>query len=229
MNVDVGPFVILSVTTGSHAYGLAGPASDLDRRGVFVPPAAWHWSLTKPPEQVESIVDGVDAVDFEVEKFVRLALKGSPTVLEMLWSPLVTHTTLVGDELRRVRGAFLSRAVVDAYLGYAQSQAALVKRKAAGGARPYKPAMHLIRLLHAGLHVCRTGEVLVEVGEHAAELRAIRNGEVSAAEVEARAAALTGELQAARATCPLPPAPDVGRAAAFLLTARRHGLTVAWS
>jgi len=219
VSVDVGPFVILGVTTGSHAYGLAGPASDVDRRGVFVPPAAWHWSLSKPPEQVESIVDGIDAVDFEVEKFVRLALKGSPIILEMLWSPLVTRTTPLGDELRRVRGAFLSQAVVAAYLGYAQSQAALVKRKAAPG----KPAMHLIRLLHAGLHVCRTGEVMVEVGDHAAELRAIRNGDVSAADIDARAAELTAELQAARLVSVLPPAPDVGQAEAFLLSARRHG------
>src|SRR4051794_13002408 len=38
---------------GSQAYGLAGQASDVDRRGVYLPPAELQWSLYGVPAQLE--------------------------------------------------------------------------------------------------------------------------------------------------------------------------------
>src|SRR3954469_3918571 len=183
---DVSAFVIYRVMVGSRAFGLATESSDEDRRGVFLPPADWHWSLTKPPEQVEFFADGVEEVDWEVEKFVRLALQANPNILETLWSPAVLFADETGEGMRRLRGAFLSRHLYKTYSGYVLSQFRLMKRgyDADGQFKP-KHAMHLIRLLHSGIHALTEGEIRVDVAEHREELLAIRRGERTFAEVEA--------------------------------------------
>jgi predicted nucleotidyltransferase len=42
------------------------------------------WSLTKSPEQIEYASEGVEEVDWEIEKFLRLALQANPNLLETL-------------------------------------------------------------------------------------------------------------------------------------------------
>ena len=124
---DLRQFVILRVAVGSRAFGLATDASDEDRRGVFLPPAELTWSLFKPPEQVEYASDGIEEVDWELEKFLRLALQANPNILETLWSPLVLHVTELGQELRDLRAAFLSRHLYKTYSGYVLSQFRLMQ------------------------------------------------------------------------------------------------------
>ena len=93
--------------------------------------------------------------------------------------------------------------------------------------RRYKPkhAMHLIRLLHSGIHVLREGDIRVDVGEHRDELLAIRRGEVPFEQVEARALELDRLFQEAFATTKLPERPDTERANRFLIAARRRRVT----
>ena len=221
MSVDVQPFVFLRVVTGSRAFGLSTPESDEDRRGIYLPPATWHWSLTKPPEQVESIVDGIDTIDWEIEKYLTQALKGNPTILETLWSPQVLFANVLGEELISLRRCFLSRRLIATYSGYSQNQFHLMERKARAG-EPFrvKHAMHLIRLLHSGLHAARTGEILVDVGEHRDELLAIRRGEKSWDEIAARRTELDAEFRAAFDDSVLPELPDTARVNEFLVEAR---------
>src|SRR5437763_7101533 len=135
---DVSAFVVYRVTVGSRAFGLSTESSDEDRRGVYLPPADWHWSLSKPPEQVEFFTTGVEEVDWEIEKFVRLALQANPNILETLWSPAVLHTDETGDALRAMRTAFLSRHLYRTYSGYVLSQFRLMKKGFATN-RHYKP------------------------------------------------------------------------------------------
>ncbi|HEY2785041.1 MAG TPA: nucleotidyltransferase domain-containing protein, partial [Fimbriiglobus sp.] len=59
---DVTKYIILKVTLGSRAFGLATNTSDKDHRGIYLSPADWHWSLTKPPDQVDSASAGVEEV-----------------------------------------------------------------------------------------------------------------------------------------------------------------------
>ena len=221
MSVDVQPYVFLRVVTGSRAFGLSTPESDEDRRGIYLPPATWHWSLTKPPEQVDSIIDGVDVIDWEIEKYLSQALKGNPTILETLWSPLLLFANELGEELVSLRRCFLSRRLIATYSGYSQNQFALMERKARSG-EPFrvKHAMHLIRLLHSGIHAARTGEILVDVGEHRDELLAIRRGERTWDEVAARRAELDAEFRAAFDASTLPASPDTARVNEFLINAR---------
>lgn len=220
---DVSAYVVFRVMLGSRAFGLATESSDEDRRGVFLPPAEWHWSLTKPPEQVEFFGDGVEEIDWEIEKFVRLALQANPNILETLWSPVVLDCDETGHELLAIRTAFLSRHIYRTYSGYVLSQFRLMKRGFATDRR-YKPkhAMHLIRLLHSGIHALREGDIRVDVGEHRDELLAIRRGEIAFDAVEARMLELDRVFQDAFAVTKLPEKPDTARANRFLIAARRR-------
>lgn len=75
---DLRKFVIYRCQVGSKAYGLATEESDDDIRGIYLPPARLHWSLYQLPEQLESADSQKDEVYWELEKFLRLALKANP-------------------------------------------------------------------------------------------------------------------------------------------------------
>ena len=65
-----------------------------------MPSARQHWSLYAVPEQIEDQTDENDEVLWELEKFLRLALKANPNILEVLWTPIVLETTPLGNRLR---------------------------------------------------------------------------------------------------------------------------------
>ena len=75
--------VIYRCVLGSRAYGLAHGESDVDRRGIYLPPADLHWSLFGVPDQLED--RETDEVYWELRKFVTLALKANPNILECLY------------------------------------------------------------------------------------------------------------------------------------------------
>jgi predicted nucleotidyltransferase len=217
---DLYRHVILRVVVGSRAYGLDGPASDTDRRGIYLPPADRHWSLYGVPEQLEN--DATQETYWELQKFLTMALKANPNVLEVLYTPLVEHATPLAQELLGTREAFLSKLVYQTYSGYVMSQF----RKLQGDLRnkgevKWKHVMHLIRLLLAGVTTLREGRVPVDAGEHRDRLLAIKRGEVPWDEVEAWRLRLHAELDLAYEQTTLPDRPDYERAEAFLLRARR--------
>jgi predicted nucleotidyltransferase len=220
---DLRQYVIYRAAAGSRAFGLATEHSDEDRRAVYLPPAELHWSLFKPPEQIEAESSGVEEVCWELEKFLRLALQANPNILETLWSPTVLYADETGEELRGLRDAFLSRHLYKTYSGYVLSQFRLMtKRYERQRAYRAKHAMHLVRLLYSGIHALRTGEILVDVGEHRDELLRIRGGELTFEEVSARARELDRVFQEAFASTRLPERPDYERVNAFLVRARRR-------
>ncbi len=83
---DLYQRVIYRCVVGSQAYGLADSHSDVDRRGVYLPAADLHWSLYGVPEQLEN--DPTQEAYWELQKFLVLALKANPNVLECLYIPL---------------------------------------------------------------------------------------------------------------------------------------------
>ena len=83
------PYVAYRCIVGSTAYGLATEASDVDRRGFYLPPADLEWSLAGVPEQLET---NREEVYWELEKFLRLALKANPNALECLYAPMVEYS-----------------------------------------------------------------------------------------------------------------------------------------
>lgn len=222
---DMRPHIIYRCQVGSKAYGLDNEDSDDDIRGILLPPARLHWSLYAVPEQIESIVDGQDEVFWEIEKFLRLALKANPNTLELLWTPMVVEANETALELRNIRNAFLSKHVYKTYSGYVLSQFRRMKNQYEKTAEfKVKHAMHLIRLSRSGIHALNTGDILVDVGEYREELLNIRNGGMSFEEVRELAMRLDKEFQDAFARTSLPEQPDFELVDSFLINARRSVL-----
>jgi predicted nucleotidyltransferase len=213
----------LAVVVGSRAYGLHGPGSDHDRRGVFVAPTRDFWTLDKPPTHLDGPAE--EQFSWEIERFCTLALQANPTVLEVLWSPLVSFRNTDGDDLVAVRSAFLSQRVAETYGNYARDQLAKVaNRRIRTGDVNFKQAMHMIRLLMAGAHVLRTGEVLVDVSDLRDELLAVKRGEVPWERVTEWAGRLQEELAAAAASTQLPERPDRTAVDRVLVAVRERNL-----
>lgn len=115
--------VLLKGIVGSTAYGLVHEGSDIDQLGIFARDTDEVLSLKSFPETTVSTAP--DKTLHEAAKYVRLALKCNPTMLELLWldPAFYEHITELGQELINLRESFLSKkAVRDAYFGYATQQ-----------------------------------------------------------------------------------------------------------
>ncbi len=215
--------VIYRCVIGSRAYGLDDEASDTDRRGIYLPTADLHWSLYGVPEQLEN--DETQEVYWELQKFIVLALKANPNVLECLYSPIVENVTPLGEELLAMREAFLSKLVFQTFSGYVASQFKKMQTDIRNQGRvKWKHVMHLIRLLLSGTHVLREGVMIVDVGEHRESLLTIKRGEMSFDEADQWRKRLQSEFESAFKTTTLPDRPDYERVNAFLVDARRRAI-----
>jgi predicted nucleotidyltransferase len=219
-DADLFAFVIYRCVVGSRAYGLDEAGSDIDRRGIYLPPADLEWSLEGMPEQIENLQ--TEETYWELAKFLKLALKANPNVLECLYTPLVEQATPLAQELLAMDAIFLSRLVYQTYNGYVMSQFRKLEQDLrTRGALKWKHAMHLVRLLLSGITVLREGFVPLRVEAHRDRLLAIRRGEVPWDEVNAWRLDLHTQFEAAYKTTRLPELPDYARANAFLIRARR--------
>jgi predicted nucleotidyltransferase len=213
-------FVIYRCVVGSRAFGLAGDDSDTDSRGVYLPPADLQWSLFGAPEQLEN--DATQECYWELRKFLILALKANPNILECLYTPLIETATPIALELLAMREVFLSKLVYQTYNGYVLSQFKKLEQDLRStGSIKWKHAMHLIRLLMSGVTVLKEGFVPVNVAEHRDRLLAIKRGEMEWGEMNNLRLDLHKRFDEAFANTKLPDRPDYERANAFLLKARR--------
>ena len=217
---DLYDYVIYRCIVGSRAYGLSHDASDTDYRGIYLPPAELHWSLTGVPEQLESVE--TEEAYWELQKFLLLALKANPNILECLYTPLVELATPPAQELLAMRECFLSKLIYQTYNGYVLGQFKKLERDLRStGEIKWKHAMHLIRLLFSGVTALKDGYILVQQDEYRDALLSIRRAEMPWEELNAWRLALHREFDEAYATTHLPERPDYGRVNAFLVKARR--------
>jgi predicted nucleotidyltransferase len=209
-------YVIYRCVVGSQAYGLNREGSDVDRRGIFLPPAALEWSIYGVPEQLES--PETEECYWELKKFLVLALKANPNILECLFTPMVEQSSEIADAILAKRSIFLSRLVYQTYNGYVMSQFKRLEQDLRNtGELKWKHAMHLIRLLLQGISVLEEAQVPVHVSQHRDALLSVRDGKESWSEVNAWRLSLHREFDRAfrRLLCPRP------------LTTRKR--TVFWS
>jgi uncharacterized protein len=217
----VDEYTVISVIVGSHAYGLATDESDVDRRGVYIPPTSLFWRFDKP----QSTVDGpeLERLSWEVEHFCALALEANPTVLEVLATPLVEMCTPLGDELRDLLPALLSQRAADSYRrATAQQFARASAAMASGGTPRWKQVMHVLRLLTLCERLLRTGELVLEVGDHRDQLLAVHEGDVPWPDVERWVEDLRDRTARAVLRSPLPVVPDAAAVENWLVSVRRR-------
>lgn len=131
--------------TGSHAYGMNLPTSDKDMKAIAILPPELMFKTGEPIETLVMHPDdferhpelmallGIDVpTDFEIHtlgKFIELAKKGNPTILEMLFTEerFITKRTPQLDLLLQNKDKFLSRAAINAFGGYARQQLIRIK------------------------------------------------------------------------------------------------------
>ncbi len=158
--------IILSGITGSRAYGLDTESSDTDIKGIFVSPTRDVLGLFPPKETIDQ--HEPDRTWHEVGKFVKLALSGNPSILEMLYLEGYTELSKHGKMLVDNRHLFLSNIIYKSYGGYAIAQ--VRKMNARGGEygngmknRYSKNTRHTFRLLQQGKELLETGTLTVRV------------------------------------------------------------------
>ena len=213
-------FKVYECLVGSRAYGLADEHSDRDLRGIYLPPAQLHWSIFGVPEQLEDKEQ--DRVYWEFEKFLRLALKANPNILEVLFTPIKLHVAPLAEELIAHRHIFVSKHIYKTYGGYVLSQFKRMDQDLRNrGEIRFKHACHCLRLLMAGCHALTTGEIMVHVGEYRDLLFQIKQGEIPFPEIQQIVREWESKFNRAFDQTTLPDYPDFEKANDILLNARK--------
>lgn len=118
---------VLLVKHGSHAYGLNTPTSDLDIKGVAIPPVEYFLGWLHRFEQAES--KNPDMSIYDIRKFFLLATDCNPNIIEVLWGDEedILQQNWVGQYLRHFRSHFLSQKAKYTFSGYAIAQLKRIK------------------------------------------------------------------------------------------------------
>lgn len=254
-NVEYGdaavalPNEILRSVVGSGVHGIAvAGTDDHDEMGVYVEPpdhviglvsARPDYIWRTQPEGVRSGHGDIDLVLYSLRKFLRLAVKGNPTVLLPLYAPeseLVTVTPL-GRELRELRTSFLSRQAVERFLGFMRSQHERMMGRGRRSQVPNRPELierygwdvkygsHALRLAFQGQEIARDGQLTLPlVPEQRERVLAVKRGEVPQAEVSEQIADVERDIRRRldEDRTPLPEKADVALISAWAIDAQRR-------
>lgn len=115
--------VIYLTKYGSHAYGTSTPESDLDIRGICIPPKHVVLGILDTFEQAQ-FSDPYDLVIFDLRKFIKLALDFNPNAAEILFTDSEDHLLVKSPVLKLFehRNKFISKKAKYTMSGYAISQ-----------------------------------------------------------------------------------------------------------
>lgn len=156
---------ILKTLVGSRAHGLHNEDSDYDWRGVFVNPTSEILAIGNDVKQTSWVEGQEDDTKYELGRFLYLATKCNPSILEVMVSPVKEdETTEEGMEMRSLFPKIWEpKRVMDAFCGYAHNQEKkfLVGREG----RPQKFCVAYIRSLWMCHRLLSTGELPVRVDD----------------------------------------------------------------
>lgn len=129
---------------GSQAYGLANEFSDVDVKGICVPPRGVEYNLYHRFEQVENppVLEEklgylknpknpkFESSIYSLRKFFLLAAEVNPNIIELLWTDPKDHFIFKPpmDEVMANRHLFLSNKARYTFAGYACAQAKKIER-----------------------------------------------------------------------------------------------------
>lgn len=136
--------IIYACKHGSQAYGLANELSDLDLKGICIPPPEVENDLFQRFEQAENNNDfqsqynylenprnpKIESTVYSLSKFFRLAGNVNPNIVELLFidNEDVLFTTPTMKKVIENRDLFLSSKAKYTFSGYAAAQAAKIER-----------------------------------------------------------------------------------------------------
>jgi uncharacterized protein len=229
---------ILRGLVGSTVHGLNvnDGIEDRDEMGICVEPLEDAMSLWDPFEQfiyrsaveregrnnARSTGGDLDLTIYSLRKWARLALKGNPTIMLLLFTPedQLVFCDDLGAELRALTPQIVSRRVQGPFLGYLQAQKQRLTGER-GQKRIHRPeleemygfdtkyAMHMLRLGFQGVELLTTGRLSLPMREpERSFLLDVRRGKVDEAACLSRAGELERELTDLAATSRLPDEPQ---------------------
>lgn len=195
---------LLMVRTGSQAHGLATPESDYDAQGVGIVKTAELLSINRGPWHEHAVrkQGQVDAIYWELEHFLQLAVKSNPTALETFLGP-VLYSGSDGNALRELFPfVWDSDTAYRAFRGYAAQQRHRFIENHERRAAKYAAAR--LRVLYWGVELLSTGTFTeqvsdTEIGKTLVEWRA---GIFTRDEVETTCAFWETQLTSAHNTSP---------------------------
>lgn len=253
-NVEYGdrdvaiPNEILRSVVGSGVHGIAiAGTDDHDEMGVYIEPPEYVLGVERhrddfiwrtQPEGARSGPGDTDLVMYSLQKYLRLAIKGNPTVMLPLFAPpesLIVETEL-GKELRGLRAAFLSQQAAQRFLGYMHSQheRMLGRSKRNVPNRPeliakygwdVKYGSHALRLAHQGYEIVSSGTLTLPLPDQERErVLAVKRGEIPRDEVSAEIGRLEVAVRDLLDTgrTPLPKVADHATITAWAVDAQRR-------
>jgi uncharacterized protein len=221
---SVAECTILRGLVGSTIWGLnvADGLEDRDEMGVCIEPLEWIVGFQgfeqfiyrsaverEGKHNARSKAGDLDLCIYSLRKYVRLALKGNPSMIALLFVPedqLVTLTES-GRDLQKMAPLFVSRRCAQSCLMYmrAQRDRLLGTRGQMRSNRPEliekygfntKYAMHMLRLGYQGIEFMKTGRLQMPMADAEREfLLDVRQGRVTQADALAVATRLDEELQ----------------------------------
>jgi predicted nucleotidyltransferase len=151
--------VLYACESGSRAWGFASPDSDYDVRFVYVPAAAWYFTLDTTRDTIEAMLpDDVDLAGWELLKTLRLFATCNLALNEWLDSPVV-YSDPHGFRQHlaaRIPDFFNPRKAVFHYLSIAAQSLEL---RQPDGAISIKKLFYVLRPLLAGLWIERSRQM----------------------------------------------------------------------
>jgi predicted nucleotidyltransferase len=237
---------ILRGLVGSTVHGLSvsDGNDDRDEMGVCLEPIQYAAGLgnfeqfiyrtaaeREGKHDAKSRAGDLDLVIYSLRKYVRLALDGNPTILNLLFTPRQDLVCIDarGERLRELAPFIASRRAGGRFLGYltAQRQRLIGERGGKDVRRPElenkygfdsKYAMHMLRLSFQGIEFMQTGVITLPMPEpERSFVRSVRLGEVPLQDVLTKCGELERQLADLRDTSPLPEHPDTKRVEAFMI------------
>lgn len=243
----------IRVVIGSKIHGLNVQATDdLDLMGVRIPRMDETLLLGKPfeqftwrtqPEGQPSGPGDVDLVVYSLQKYLKLACAGNPTLLNLLFVPPEFRyiDNNVGDELRELTPQIISKQAAERYRGYLHSQRERLLgergQKRTGYARRLKYylgtdgwdtkyGMHMVRLGLQGVELMETGKISLPMREpERSQVMSVREGQMSMLEVLRWAEDLESRLWVLAKKADLPKKPDTDRVERWMRARYRHHWT----
>ena len=172
---------LLVCLSGSLAYGLDTPESDVDIRGIFLNEAEELIGLREERESLR--LEDSDTVLYGLRKAMKLLLACNPNVVELLGLRKrdILFCTEEGRQILEAAPAFLSQKAIFTFGAYATNLRRQIQKQLDAG-KPDKKAigkemMHLIRIYDMGADLLAYGRVITYREETNSLLLRIRAGE----------------------------------------------------
>lgn len=142
MDFDLDIHTILLTIGGSRAYGIHTDSSDVDVKGVAIPPKEYLLGCDKKFDQAEgdnmqTFIDlfsneeleaikreKLEGTVYALNKFLKLAIDANPNILDVLFcrDSEIRYSNYIGEELRDNRDLFISAKCKHTFSGYAMAQ-----------------------------------------------------------------------------------------------------------